>query len=131
MQFSRNGIESRDHLFFECSFSSRIWKAGLHRCIVDNHPLGWDDVIREGCRNWKSKAMYDVLCKLVLRSTVYHLWRARNEIQHSGIPNTEDQILKVIIWEVRSRILGKGRFNKSLENFRLCQNWNLSVKLLV
>jgi hypothetical protein len=87
--------------------------------------------LQEGRRNWKSKGLLDVLCRLVLSSTVYHIWRARNEIKHGGQPKTEEQILKVIFWEVRSRILGKGRFKKSRGNFVLCQNWNLTVNLLV
>jgi hypothetical protein len=32
--FCRNGLESRDHLFFKCSFSSRIWIYCLQRCDV-------------------------------------------------------------------------------------------------
>jgi len=41
---------------------------------------------------------------LILSSTVYGIWRARNEIRHNGHPRTEEQILKAILWEVRSRI---------------------------
>jgi len=36
--FCRNGTESRDHLFFSCGFSSRIWKTCLQRCDVLNPP---------------------------------------------------------------------------------------------
>jgi len=37
-----------------------------------------------GRRSWKSKSMVDVLSRLVLSSTVYNLWRARNELKHKG-----------------------------------------------
>jgi hypothetical protein len=41
---------------------------------------------------------------LILSSTVYGIWRTWNEIRHNGHPRTEEQILKAILWEVRSRI---------------------------
>jgi hypothetical protein len=94
-------------------------------------PLVWQVLINEGCRNWKSKSMMDVLCRLVLRSTVYGIWRAKNEIKHHGQPKTEESILKLICWEVGSRISGKRSFKKTRENLSLCQNWNLNVNMLV
>jgi hypothetical protein len=42
----KNGVESRDHLFFQCNFSSRT---------IVNPPLDWHDVIDEGCSKWKTK----------------------------------------------------------------------------
>jgi hypothetical protein len=75
-----------------------------------------NEMINEGCRKWKSKSMMGVLCRLVLSSTVYGIWRARNETKYHGKPKTEEQILKIIFWEVRSRISGKGKFKKNREN---------------
>jgi hypothetical protein len=67
-------------------------------------PSDWSEIINVGCRKWKSKSMEGILCRLILSSTVYGIWRARNEIRHNGHPRTEEQILKAILWEVRSRI---------------------------
>jgi hypothetical protein len=41
--FCRFGIEDRDHLFFSCGFSGRIWKKvmGLYgACVESTHLLG-------------------------------------------------------------------------------------------
>jgi hypothetical protein len=51
--------------------------------------------------------MFGVICKLAISSIVYGIWRVRNEIKHAGHPHTEEQILKLIIWEVRTQIVGK------------------------
>lgn len=91
---------SRNHLFFECSLSSRLWKAGMARCNLVDPPSFREDVLRLGCSNWKKKALLDTLCRLVLSSSIYNLWRARNEIKHSDHPKIEEQILKAIFWEV-------------------------------
>jgi hypothetical protein len=92
-------------------------------------PPNWLEIVNDGCSKWKSKALEGVLCRLILSSTVYGIWRARNEIRHNGHPRTEEQILKAIFWEVRYRISGKGRFKKNQENVGLCHCWNIDTSL--
>jgi hypothetical protein len=128
--FCRNGTESRDHLFFSCGFSSRIWKTCLQRCDALNPPTSWDGLIEEGCRTWKTKSLMGSICKLILSSAVYGLWRTRNEIKFGSQPRNEEQILKLIFWEVRFRVSGKGKFKKTLENINLCHKWNIDVNIL-
>jgi hypothetical protein len=62
---------------------------------------------------------------------VYNLRRTRNELKHSGEPNTKEQILKKTLWEVRARIVGKGKFPKTRENLSLVSLWNLPACLLM
>jgi hypothetical protein len=128
--FRRNCIESWDHLFFLCSFSARIRKECMKRCNVPSPCFDWQALIMEGCRSWKTKSMFGVICRLAISSIVYGIWRARNEIKHAGHPNTEEQILKLTIWEVRTRIAGKGKFQKTKENISLCKSWNIDESFL-
>jgi hypothetical protein len=67
----------------------------------------WDDIVQLGCSNWGHKTLKCLLCCLVLGSVVYNLWQTRNELKHVGIPSTKEQLLKKILWEVRTRIVGK------------------------
>jgi hypothetical protein len=39
--FCRRVIESRSHLFFECSFTKRIWKHIMGLCLVTDIPTVW------------------------------------------------------------------------------------------
>jgi hypothetical protein len=127
----RHSLESRDHLFFECSFSFRIWRDALSRCNVPNPPNAWIDILRLGGSDWKKKTMHGNLCRLVLSSSVYHLWKNRNEIKHGGTPKTEEQILKSVVWDVRTRIFGGGKFQKNVANVLLCKKWNINEEMLV
>jgi hypothetical protein len=43
----------------------------------------------------------------------------------------EEQILRLIFWEVRKRISGKGKFMKDTENVTLCKMWNIEGTILV
>jgi hypothetical protein len=71
--------------------------------------------------------MLGVLCRLVFGYVVYGL---RKAIRFCGVPSTEEQILKRIFWEVRTRIYGKGSFKKTRENVLICQIWNLNDSVL-
>jgi hypothetical protein len=41
-------------------------------------------------------------------------------VKHAGHPRIEEQILKRIFGEVRSRVAGKGKFKKTKTNITLC-----------
>ncbi|XP_059446512.1 uncharacterized protein LOC132178068 [Corylus avellana] len=129
--FCHNQIESRDHLFFECSFSYRIWKFCMHRCHENNSPIIWDEVLKLGISKWGTKTLKGLLCHLVLGSVIYNLWCTRNELKHSGHPISEEQILRKVLWEVRTRIAGKGKFSENRENLVLAAQWNLPADLFL
>jgi hypothetical protein len=63
-------------------------------------------------RKWKEKYLKVVLFKLVLSATVYNSWRERCNIKHGNKLMTEKRIMMKISWEVRTRVLSKGRFKE-------------------
>jgi len=82
-------------------------------------------------REWKNKSLKANICRLVLSATVYNIWRNRNELKYGNHPKTEEQLMQKIFWEVRTRVLGKGRFKKITENMDLCRNWSTKEEILV
>jgi hypothetical protein len=64
--FCRNGIESKEHLFFKCSFCARIWWEGMNRCNVLDPPDDWDELVKLGKQKWKKKSLHANICRLVL-----------------------------------------------------------------
>jgi hypothetical protein len=54
----------------------------------------------------------------------------RNNIKHGNQPKTEEEIVKRITWEIRARMIAKGRFKRSMENLELCSRWNLPREIL-
>jgi hypothetical protein len=57
-------MEARDHLFFSCSFSKRVWRTVLAECLFDNIPVFWEDVIEWGIAMLKGKNLKACLGKL-------------------------------------------------------------------
>jgi hypothetical protein len=71
--FCYRAQESRDHLFYRCSFNRRIWIEIMADCSFLNVPLDW-----EGIEVWCLKALQEKslkarLGRLCLGATVYHL----------------------------------------------------------
>jgi hypothetical protein len=68
-------------------------------CDLEDPPTCWEDVI-EGVQHWRKKILKAYVCRLALGSTVYHMWKNRNEIKYDTHPSSEDHILQRIKWEV-------------------------------
>ena len=82
-------------------------------------------------RQWNDKKMRANLCKLAIGSKVYNIWRYINEIKHGSHPKTEEQVVQQIKWEIRSRVMGKQNFNRTVGNERLCRRRGLHNRFLI
>lgn len=58
--------------------------------------IDWQTMLAEACNKWSSKSMLAALCRLILSSTVYRIWQARNAIKFQGQILMEEQILRRI-----------------------------------
>jgi hypothetical protein len=90
----------------------------------------WDDLVQLGCNSWGKNYLNCLICRLVLGSVVYNLWKTRNELRHDSVPKTKEQLLKQVFWEVKSRLAGKRGFPRTRENLLLCSLRNLSTDFL-
>jgi hypothetical protein len=50
-----------------------------------------------------------VVCKLAWGASIYDIWRQRNDVKHGN--------------QIRSRIVGKGKFKATDENVAICSSW--------
>jgi hypothetical protein len=127
--FCYGGEESREHLFFRCSFSSWIWTSIMAVCSFLNVPLDWENIGSWGATVLHGKSLKASLGRLCLGATVYHLWWQRNDLLQCNTPRTEDSILVQINWDVRARVLAKGKFKSLGKNLELVYRWNLQSLL--
>jgi hypothetical protein len=128
-------VSDRD-VKFTSYFLKALWaKVGVElqfmsRCNVINPSIKWDEIIHMGISKWENKNLKGIIYRLVLGSIVYHIWCTRNEFQHYEHPLTEDRLVKRVIWEVKTRIVGRN-FPKARENMLLVDLWNLPTDLLI
>jgi hypothetical protein len=72
-------------------------------------------------QSWNGAKLEVYLCRLVFDSIVYNIWRNRKTISYINHPKTEEQLLKQIVWEVKIRILSKGKFKVIKGNVIICR----------
>lgn len=97
--------ESRDHLYFKCSYTSVVWlgviskvgKAGLI-------PTDWPMIVEWVACALNRNARINILSKIALQASLYNLWIERNSrIYTQASKNTED-LISLITQVVRYRI---------------------------
>jgi hypothetical protein len=123
--FFHSRQESSAHLYFKCSFSRRIWKAIMAKCLVDDPQDDWDLVVQWSIEIMPGKSLKSSIYRLYLGAVVYRLWLQRNALLHGKTPKTEEVILAQVKWEVRMRLLAKFSSNSNVKNLVLARRWNL------
>ena len=75
-------VETHDHLFFTCPFSFQIWSqiSQVGNFLVPSSP--WEQLVTWVSSTWRGKSLQAKARKLCLSSTVYHVWKERNQRFH-------------------------------------------------
>jgi hypothetical protein len=97
----------------------------MKACGFADPPCCWDDVVDWGISKFHGKSLQACLGRLCFGSAMYHLWKHQNDLQHGNIPSSEEAILIQIFWDVRTKILDKGRFKSLPSCLELVYRWNL------
>jgi hypothetical protein len=92
----------------------------LKKCDVDNPKVIWEVVVEWESAELRGKSLLVILCKLALGAVVYHIWKHRNDVRHGNVLKSEEQILKIIVWEIMTRIMGIGKFKRCEINEKIC-----------
>ncbi|KAG7578747.1 Endonuclease/exonuclease/phosphatase superfamily [Arabidopsis thaliana x Arabidopsis arenosa] len=105
--------ESRDHLFFQCRFSSDIW--GFFTAAARLNPPSQF----MNCLTWLLSASRDknlsLIIKHIFQATIYFIWKERNLRIHSGVARHCNLIIKEIQLIVRARLDPLSRAQSSLQ----------------
>ncbi|KAG2327389.1 hypothetical protein Bca52824_010117 [Brassica carinata] len=116
--------ESRDHLFFSCSFSWDVWSSLLSRCSF-SPSADWIATLTS-LRNFSGTRQRRKLLLLCWQAAIYSLWSERNMRLHQNHFKTTDSILRDIDKTISLRI-ACFRFSNPVESSDLLQAWLASA----
>ncbi|KAG7588702.1 Reverse transcriptase domain [Arabidopsis suecica] len=112
-----SGVESHDHLFFECPFSSEIWEF-LASKFLHNPPSNISAVSSWiTLHNLPSQSKVATILKLLLQIVLYHLWKERNARIFTDVASSAAALRLAIDRSMRDRLLsfpGTGSHSLSL-----------------
>ncbi|GJW64978.1 reverse transcriptase domain, reverse transcriptase zinc-binding domain protein [Tanacetum coccineum] len=104
--------DSHDHLFFECSFSSKVWSiVGKAAEMPSISPI-WNDIISWLLPLSLKDNVSSIVGRLILASSAYFIWQERNNCIHFKPSRNEDQVAKIIVEMVRLKLASINFKNK-------------------
>lgn len=118
-----NDRESRDHLYFDCSFGYQLWEVSARRCAIQ--PLrSWNQTLiqMQSLSPQRSLRPHRLLALLVWQSNLYWLWNERNARLHSNSFRSIEVLFTIVDRQIRNRILSFRPSNPKLSS-SMIQAW--------
>ena len=119
--FCQTCTETRNHLFFECDFSSMIWRALSAGLLTARYTTCWDTII-DYISTTPFKRVEGFLIKYVFQAAVYAIWRERNCRTYGEAPQPAQHITRWVDKQVRNqisaiRLLGDKRYDEAYQHW--------------
>ncbi|CAA7058009.1 unnamed protein product [Microthlaspi erraticum] len=120
----RTEPESRDHLFFQCSYSAFVWRKLFLHLQLSNVLMNWGPLL-----SWFQVANLDATTRSALlqawQGAIYELWKERNRRLHDGVTLSHSQVLKFVLSSVLDKCRAL-RIMGSSQGDLLLQKWSHS-----
>lgn len=128
--FCGAACEDRDHLFFDCRFSHKVWREILKLNLISK-PIGlWNQELDWAISACKGKSFSVRLLKLGLTAVVYHIWAERNSRNHGEAPKSAETIICKIKWDDSTKVSCMMQLKNSARHMSLCKSWGISLNIL-
>ncbi|KAL0726214.1 hypothetical protein Bca4012_022307 [Brassica carinata] len=99
--------ESRDHLFWSCSFSLQVWNTFFSRTNL-NPPVTFEAAV-SWIRSCSANVRVRTICNLLLHAVCYVLWKERNARYHTSVRRPAQMLIKDIQLILRAKLYGLDR----------------------
>ncbi|XP_071714268.1 uncharacterized protein [Rutidosis leptorrhynchoides] len=96
---------SHDHLFFECKFSTRVWKKVSNMLIHPINSIKWRDILESFIPDAHRNLARIVVSKLCFAASVYFIWQERNNRIFKGVGRSEEKLFEIIFSMVRLKLM--------------------------
>ena len=127
--YCQANVEDRNHLFFQCQVTSRIWMRVLRLCGQYRLPRRWENELL-WVISCKGNSLCSITKRIALGASIYHLWRQRNAIVHENQFISVDSIFYLICNDVRLRITSFQDVADNPANRDLCERWRFPLTIL-
>ncbi|XP_023637566.1 uncharacterized protein LOC111830212 [Capsella rubella] len=102
-EFCQQDVETRDHLFFACSYASEIWASTAKGLLLSHYTTDWTRLIALISTPHQDR-VHTFLLRYAFQAVVYGIWRERNCRRHGNAPIPPPQLTKMIDKQVRDQL---------------------------
>ncbi|KAL9690538.1 hypothetical protein QQ045_010940 [Rhodiola kirilowii] len=96
-------VESRDHLFFDCSFSQEVWKKVMKFLLVEPVGTQWNHLIPWFKRQQQTRLKTKFIAAAIAR-IMNGVWKARNFKIFREVTIPTDLLIHESIWYLRMKL---------------------------
>ncbi|KAE8716557.1 L-tryptophan--pyruvate aminotransferase 1 [Hibiscus syriacus] len=89
-------IESRNHLFADCTLAASLWKEILNLNHLIKPPMSWDNMPAWASNSWKGKSLLTSIMKIAWCTFIYTVWEERNMRLFQGRARSVEEMLNSI-----------------------------------
>ncbi|PWA63876.1 reverse transcriptase zinc-binding domain-containing protein [Artemisia annua] len=119
-------MDSRDHLFFQCSYVKSVWELIKPKSYVQSLSQSWMCNVEAMATN-NNNTIKSVVSRLVFGSMVYFIWQERNKRQFTNERRNCQSLAEVILDTVKLRLSGLQILN-SVNVQDVAREWNVKFK---
>lgn len=96
-------IETRDHLFYTCSFSGQIWSKLVKGLLLARYTENWEEIITIMLDKRIDRVKLFLL-RYAFQAAAHSIWRERNRRRHGEKELPHILLAKIIDKNVRNRL---------------------------
>ncbi|CAL9216215.1 unnamed protein product, partial [Arabidopsis halleri] len=100
--FCQADVETRDHLFFSCPYSTQVWSALTREMLGLRYSTRWESLIPL-ITSSNSPHLHHFVLKYVFQLSIHSLWRERNGRRHGESTTPASTLSKLIDKNMRNR----------------------------
>ncbi|XP_022024382.1 uncharacterized protein LOC110924695 [Helianthus annuus] len=116
--------DSRDHLFFSCSFASQVWYNVKDLLNMGDVNDSWQSIMNWMDQKANSRKTDHIVGKLVIAAASYYIWHERNNCLFSNKVANVNAVCDKIKNTVRLRLMGF-KFKDGSHNQSIQEKWKL------
>ncbi|KAL0878153.1 hypothetical protein Bca101_027859 [Brassica carinata] len=99
----KQDVETRNHLFFCCEYSSQIWGKLMRGLLHTGYTERWEDIV-ELMLEQRQDRVKVFLIRYTFQAAAHSIWRERNCRRHGEKPLPHVLLAKIIDKNVRNRL---------------------------
>lgn len=96
-------VETRDHLFYSCSYSSQVWQKLMKGLLLTRYTENWEEIVALLLDKRQDRVKLFLL-KYTFQAAAHSIWRERNSRRHGEKQLPHTLLTKIIDKNVRNRL---------------------------
>ncbi|GAV85464.1 zf-RVT domain-containing protein [Cephalotus follicularis] len=116
-----------EHIFFQCPYSTKVWREVLDMCNIARPILPWADEVQWMSTHAKGNAFQYTVRKLAFAAPIYHLWIERNRrcFKNHFLPYQE--IVRMVRHDVSGKLASRNNSQTCKQHHSFCVNWGIPL----